>query len=363
MGHCGNAGGDYMDTILSLRRRVGTRIYRPSLTFILDGNHLLGEMKGRENNKPSEKYHPAIVALLKDKRIEGLKGGGYQPENNFEMSDLDDNIRKQLQAENPYLRDLPELYDFWLENKQEALGKRIITALHSDIDSRYDGMRNCKIDLEDGYIQIEHYKSIDDYLDMNISYCYWLKELFTEDLPRAIMDWHPTVSLHYAENMSHAVMAEVFRPLFRQLLPYDHDYKAENSEIGEQMNVVLNKDESIDVQLPINLYFALFFGPDSLNNRRYMEHLGDANEHRHSDLDEMLDIEDEKDGLLKQILLWLDKKGKAGRHTERYQQVPETPVQRKLVDIVIAEFRGDATNGFTIKDRSQLEFPFMDDDK
>ena len=94
MGHCGNCGGRNDDTILSLRKlkQEGGRMYaRPSLTFILHDNGQLGEMKGRGNNKPNEKYHPHILRLLAQKNlVKGIEGGGYLPENNFSLNDLND---------------------------------------------------------------------------------------------------------------------------------------------------------------------------------------------------------------------------------------------------------------------------------
>lgn len=94
MGHCGNCGGRSDDTVLSLRKlkQEGGRMYaRPSLTFILHNNGQLGEMKGRGNNKPNEKYHPYILRLLAQKNIiKGIEGGGYLPENNFSLGDLSD---------------------------------------------------------------------------------------------------------------------------------------------------------------------------------------------------------------------------------------------------------------------------------
>ena len=94
MGHCGNCGGRNDDTILSLRKlkQEGGRMYaRPSLTFILHHNGQLGEMKGRGNNKPNEKYHPYIMRLLAQKNlVKGIEGGGYLPQNNFSLNDLND---------------------------------------------------------------------------------------------------------------------------------------------------------------------------------------------------------------------------------------------------------------------------------
>lgn len=96
MGHCGNSGAREGDDILSLRDPEG----KAHLTFILN-NGMLGEMKGRANNKPSERYHQAIVELLKHPDIHSLRGGGYAPERNFSLKDLPENERKQIESIKP----------------------------------------------------------------------------------------------------------------------------------------------------------------------------------------------------------------------------------------------------------------------
>jgi hypothetical protein len=105
MGHCGNqqAGAQSTDTILSLREPLEKTIWRPHATFILKKNGTLGEMKGYANSKPDEKYHHYIVALLKLPIIKGLVGGGYLPENNFDLSDLNKNQYDEVIAANPGL--------------------------------------------------------------------------------------------------------------------------------------------------------------------------------------------------------------------------------------------------------------------
>lgn len=110
MGHCGN--NSYMkkdgDTLVSLRQEVtrgGERFHIPALTFILN-NGWLGEMKGRGNEKPAPRYHPYIVALLKTDHIEGIRGGGYMPENNFSVYDLNQEQRDDLIAAKPSLEPL-----------------------------------------------------------------------------------------------------------------------------------------------------------------------------------------------------------------------------------------------------------------
>lgn len=91
MGHCGNVGGALDDTILSLRDKKNI----PYLTFILNKG-ILGEMKGRGNDKPSTKYHPYIIELLKLPIIKRIKGEGYLPEKNFKLSDLKEDQLEEL---------------------------------------------------------------------------------------------------------------------------------------------------------------------------------------------------------------------------------------------------------------------------
>ncbi len=104
MGHCGNTGTPQEgDRILSFRTKVSDTRQKPHLTFILDKDGYLGEMKGRGNDKPSEKYHPYIIDLLQKDFVKGIKGGGYLPENNFSLSDLDEEQRKALIEQKPQL--------------------------------------------------------------------------------------------------------------------------------------------------------------------------------------------------------------------------------------------------------------------
>ena len=113
MGHCGNkASFNHSDTVLSLRETKKEKnnivLSKPHLTFILKSGQFLGEMKGRANSKPQEKYHPYIMELLLHKQngkymISGIEGGGYAPERNFDLEDLSDQLLKQLADERPTL--------------------------------------------------------------------------------------------------------------------------------------------------------------------------------------------------------------------------------------------------------------------
>lgn len=103
--HCGNADGSDTDRIISYRKKSKSNpnIMKPHLTFILDKNGFLGQMKGPSNEKPHERHHGAIIDLLKKDFVKGIKGGGYDPENNFQIEDLSDEVRNELVEGKPLL--------------------------------------------------------------------------------------------------------------------------------------------------------------------------------------------------------------------------------------------------------------------
>lgn len=113
MGHCGNtASAKPGDRILSFRT-ISPVNHKPHLTFILDEDGYLGEMKGRGNEKPAAKYHPYIIDLLKQDFIEGIKGGGYAPDRNFSINDLSDDVSTELLDLKP---ELGTIFDKWFKN-------------------------------------------------------------------------------------------------------------------------------------------------------------------------------------------------------------------------------------------------------
>lgn len=150
MGHCGNRPRQYSgDTILSLRelhRRMGEDWWKPVATFILNSDGYLTEMKGFGNQKPSEQYHDAIVELLLDNRIEGIKGGGYLPENNFNLFDLGNEEAFELIGEKP---SLASLYDYvvFIGDVDEVVMKTIAREHGDDaVDTDYNLFRIYQFD-------------------------------------------------------------------------------------------------------------------------------------------------------------------------------------------------------------------------
>jgi hypothetical protein len=98
--HCGNITGKSKpdQRILSLRKNG-----QVLLTFILEPNGNLGEMKAYNNQKPSEKLHPQIMSLLLSDKVKGIQGGGYLADNNFSVFDLSDENLQVIQNKKPNL--------------------------------------------------------------------------------------------------------------------------------------------------------------------------------------------------------------------------------------------------------------------
>jgi hypothetical protein len=107
MGHCGNtATPKNGDQILSLRetKTINDKTtHYPHLTFILGNDGRLGEMKGKANQKPNEKYHKYIIPLLKNRVVRGFGDGGHDSENNFSMNDLPEQTKNKLIDSKPIL--------------------------------------------------------------------------------------------------------------------------------------------------------------------------------------------------------------------------------------------------------------------
>jgi len=161
MGHCGNNQGSRNphDKLLSLRQDVtrGGNTYQiPYLTFILDEDGYLGEMKGRNNQKPSEKYFPYIVALLKSKYVDGIKGGGYDPANNFHISDLPNNVRDELISINPDFETFSDKADRYISDGDDD---GLETAIWHELnDNGLPGIYS--VDISKKIVILDHWDNI-----------------------------------------------------------------------------------------------------------------------------------------------------------------------------------------------------------
>ena len=98
--HCGNVVGQHKtdERILSLRKDGHVL-----MTFILEPNGKLGEMKAHSNQKPAQKYHSQILKLLLWDKITGIAGMGYLPSANFSIFDLSESDIKIIDQQKPIL--------------------------------------------------------------------------------------------------------------------------------------------------------------------------------------------------------------------------------------------------------------------
>jgi len=139
-GHCGNQGNAKGDNVVSLRD-PSNKVHLTFIVNVLTGE--LGEAKGTDNEKPNKSYHPAIVTLLLSGYIKKYKGGGYLPENNFNIDDLDEKVKKIVEDFLSGREDFskPENYhsidwtDQWTQEKVDNLDiKQKIELLESIIN-------------------------------------------------------------------------------------------------------------------------------------------------------------------------------------------------------------------------------------
>lgn len=170
MGHCGNSPRSYSnDRILSLRRdvKVGNEIYHsPVLTFILNDEGYLTEMKGRGNDKPAEKYHKYIVPLLMMDEIEGIVGGGYLPGNNFNISDLDEETKEELLDKKPALSGPMGKIDEKLARQDVSVYQDILDLANENFHYRGAFVRDLPTEWKNMYIIDVELDSWSDYHDV-----------------------------------------------------------------------------------------------------------------------------------------------------------------------------------------------------
>ena len=158
MGHCGNGAGRAGQKVLSFRSKTDMG-WKPHLTFVMDEDGYLGEMKGRGNDKPAAKYHPFIVDLLKHDVINGIKkGNSYMPENDFSISDLEPDVAQEL------IELKPELITPWerlqlafKQGKLDELSDEEIENLLKESDEASD-----IVAYRGGHVVLEKWKDIED---------------------------------------------------------------------------------------------------------------------------------------------------------------------------------------------------------
>ena len=112
MGHCGRDAGKIL---FSLRDGNNQSHITVSYSRKEEGVY---QIKGRNNSKPKEIYHPYIIALFLNEKypIKFILSGSYKPENDFNMMDLTETERKDLLSAKPSLEYTDSIFEDYLNH-------------------------------------------------------------------------------------------------------------------------------------------------------------------------------------------------------------------------------------------------------
>lgn len=288
MGHCGNAADwKHDDTVLSLRKKTASGL-SPHLTFIRHGDGFLGEMKGRGNDKPSAKYHKAILALLKSPYVNGIAGGGYKPENNFALDDLPygeiENLKKAKWGFCQY-------WELIRDGKDEE-AKKLIIALASRVSS--------SISVTDRHVILANFDSIDEMMD---DYSDWSSLWKTIGRYFKLMGAEKEFR-YLRQNYYYEGFREHFTRLYEFYNTVDVDWK-ENSIVMDFENFADVADPNSDSYRPMGPYDMLeyneassisdFYPTDDIDEAVLTVHFAKANAKQMA-LEELLKLSREKWG-------------------------------------------------------------------
>ena len=108
MGHCGRSSYGYLYSLREVKPINNKyKINKSHLTTAIGNNGVMYQLKGSKNSKPKEEYHNYILPLfyVKDKDGYLVKGFGteYASEQDFKLSDLPDEVIRNLYQNRPDL--------------------------------------------------------------------------------------------------------------------------------------------------------------------------------------------------------------------------------------------------------------------
>ena len=222
MGHCGNSAKPKPgDTVLSYRVPVkGSDEWNPLLTFVLRKDGFLGEMKGRSNDKPLEKFHPYIIKLLLDKRVKGIRGDGYLPENNFKLFDLNTSLCKELLQKKPELGSFVEYIELSQNSKDPFYESELISLLESHnktvrgTGNKIEILCGSFVEPHDfaeffGLEKLEHYTQEDLFFDYDVRYDKSIAESLLNELSLKHKPTFDLLAAHYDTTIIRELSSEI----------------------------------------------------------------------------------------------------------------------------------------------------------
>jgi len=251
MGHCGNAAYKTGDNILSLRDSQNV----PHLTFI-ENRGVLGEMKGRNNSKPSPKYHLPVIELLKSNKILSVRGGGHAPESNFSLDDL---INKEA-----LLKIKPKL-DFNIYKKEfinsllKLPDNEKINEIENILDERFT------LDEHEDFVYSK-FKSTEEFLS-------WMNKFTSSNIKR-------NLNFGFLDEMMDHIDIDISGEEIKEAIEYIDEFNFEKIK-------KLAKNENVSLEEPKDILELT----DSSFKDDIMQHITDAlrNTYEQSMLDEIWD--------------------------------------------------------------------------
>ena len=183
MGHCGREGDEMI--MLSLRHydkkdKIVSAHISVAFYWIEDDEWgYVTQMKGRKNSKPTEKYHPYILKLLQDERVQIKLKGAYAAQNDFSLEDLTQDQINDLFETKPQLFSIK---DFIKNSPKEKINQ-----LFQKYDLDYEVG-----DIDGDVLVLQEWEDVDSFVsDMNdkisTAYNQTLAQYWTWS-----QDWHDT---------------------------------------------------------------------------------------------------------------------------------------------------------------------------
>lgn len=165
MGHCGQDSGKILFSLRDDKKQSHiTASYEPN-------QKALYQIKGKYNSKPLDEYHDKIIDMILNNKYEVnyMKIGGYRPDLDFNLQDLDKKRRNTIFKKKPILKLTDKMFVSYFKKKDY---KGIV----SMINNGYTGCPESNIDLYGNPSEFETFKTDCENLRIDykkiVGYCF-----------------------------------------------------------------------------------------------------------------------------------------------------------------------------------------------
>ena len=240
-GHCGSGEGDelysfrYKKQFYVKSEEEVITVLRPLLTASVTQNTIV-ELRANGNQKPAEKYHPAIIRLIEELDIDKIARPSYRPEDTFSLSDLEETVRKKILKTKPELLD-----DFEKYMNGESYGLSMTErgyALESIIS-------DWEVSVETNtYTDSNGEKQSHEYFDVKLDKSFALEDMLDkDDYNGGSLATHKVFGV-LAAIVDHAIDDSLREQLFYDVIPY-FDKAATDIELNDYITMS-TEEASID---------------------------------------------------------------------------------------------------------------------